>query len=45
MVVLDPRLYWTLVTYESEYDAYTGLKTAAYPNGDPLVVTLSINKR
>lgn len=32
---LDPRLYWTLVTYESEYDAYTGLKTAAYPNGDP----------
>jgi len=32
---LDPRLYWTLVTYESEYNAYTGLKTAAYPDGDP----------
>jgi hypothetical protein len=32
---LDPRLYWTLVTYESEYNSYTGLKTAAYPNGDP----------
>ena len=32
---LDPRLYWTLVTYESEYNTYKGLKTAAYPNGDP----------
>lgn len=32
---LDPRLYWTLVTYEPEYGVYTGLKTAAYPNGDP----------
>ena len=32
---LDPRLYWTLLTYESEYDAYTGQSTAAYPNGDP----------
>lgn len=32
---LDPRLYWTLVTYESEYSGYTGAKTAAYPNGDP----------
>lgn len=32
---LDPRLYWTLVTFESEYGSYTGLKTAAYPNGDP----------
>ncbi len=32
---LDPRLYWTLVTYEKEYSTYTGLKTAAYPNGDP----------
>lgn len=32
---LDPRLYWTLVTYESEYNTYTGLKDAAYPNGDP----------
>jgi len=31
----DPRLYWTLVTYEDEYSTYTGLKTAAYPNGDP----------
>lgn len=32
---LDPRLYWTLVTYEEEYNNYTGVKTAAYPNGDP----------
>ena len=32
---LDPRLYWTLVTHENEYSTYTGLKTAAYPNGDP----------
>ncbi|WP_319271256.1 RagB/SusD family nutrient uptake outer membrane protein [uncultured Draconibacterium sp.] len=32
---LDPRLYWTLVTYEDEYNTYTGLKTAAYPDGDP----------
>lgn len=32
---LDPRLYWTLGTYEKEYDQYTGQKTAAYPNGDP----------
>lgn len=32
---LDPRLYWTLVTYEAEYNTYTGLITAAYPNGDP----------
>lgn len=32
---LDPRLYWTLVTYEAEYNTYTGLVTAAYPNGDP----------
>jgi len=32
---LDPRLYWTLVTFESEYSTYTGLNTAAYPNGDP----------
>jgi hypothetical protein len=32
---IDPRLYWTLVTYETEYSSYTGLKTAAYPNGDP----------
>jgi len=32
---LDPRLYWTLVTYEPEYSSYTGAKTAAYPGGDP----------
>lgn len=32
---LDPRLYWTAVTYEPEYSAYTGANTAAYPNGDP----------
>ena len=32
---LDPRLYWTLVTFENEYSGYTGAKTAAYPNGDP----------
>lgn len=32
---LDPRLYWTMVTYEPEYSSYNGLKTAAYPNGDP----------
>lgn len=32
---LDPRLYWTLVTYEDEYNTYTDQKTAAYPDGDP----------
>ncbi|MDK2840877.1 MAG: starch-binding outer membrane protein SusD/RagB family [Anaerophaga sp.] len=32
---LDPRLYWTLVTYEEEYNTYTDQNTAAYPNGDP----------
>jgi len=32
---LDPRLYWTLTTFENEYNSYTGQKTAAYPNGDP----------
>ncbi|MBQ0096352.1 MAG: RagB/SusD family nutrient uptake outer membrane protein [Bacteroidales bacterium] len=32
---LDPRLYWTVVSYEPEYSSYTGAKTAAYPNGDP----------
>ena len=32
---LDPRLYWTLVTYEPEYSNYNGINTAAYPNGDP----------
>ena len=32
---LDPRLYWTLVTFEPEYNTYTGQKTAAYPGGDP----------
>lgn len=37
---LDPRLYWTLVTYEPEYSTYTGLKTAAYPNGDPRTNTV-----
>lgn len=37
---LDPRLYWTLVSYESEYDTYKGIKTAAYPNGDPRCNTI-----
>ena len=33
---LDPRLYWTIVTYEPEYNAYTGTTNAGYPNGgDP----------
>lgn len=32
---LDPRLYWTALTYEPEYATYTGAKTAAYPGGDP----------
>ncbi|WP_258104659.1 RagB/SusD family nutrient uptake outer membrane protein [Marinoscillum sp. MHG1-6] len=32
---LDPRLYWTLVTYEPEYSTYTGVNTDAYPDGDP----------
>ena len=32
---LDPRLFWTLVTFEPEYNNYTGQNTAAYPNGDP----------
>lgn len=32
---LDPRLYWTLVTFEEEYNNYTDIKTAAYPDGDP----------
>lgn len=32
---LDPRLYWTLVTYEPEYNSYTDIATAAYPDGDP----------
>jgi hypothetical protein len=33
---LDPRLYWTIVTYEPEYSSYTGTTNAAYPNGgDP----------
>ncbi|MEQ9303386.1 MAG: RagB/SusD family nutrient uptake outer membrane protein, partial [Marinoscillum sp.] len=32
---LDPRLYWTLTTYEAEYNNYTDLPTAAYPDGDP----------
>ena len=37
---LDPRLYWTLVTYEPEYDNYTDIATAAYPNGDPRTNTV-----
>ncbi len=37
---LDPRLYWTLVTFEPEYSSYTGLKTAAYPDGDPRCNTI-----
>jgi len=37
---LDPRLYWTLVTYEAEYNSYNGLKTDAYPNGDPRCNTI-----
>lgn len=37
---LDPRLYWTLVTYEEEYDNYTDVNTAAYPDGDPRVNTI-----
>ena len=37
---LDPRLYWTALTYEPEYSAYTGAKTAAYPNGDPRCNTI-----
>ncbi len=32
---LDPRLYWTICSYEAEYDNYTGNTTAAYPGGDP----------
>jgi starch-binding outer membrane protein, SusD/RagB family len=40
---LDPRLYWTLVTFESEYNTYTGIKTAAYPNGDPRCNTVYQN--
>jgi hypothetical protein len=32
---LDPRLYWTLVTFEDKYDNYTDQVTAAYPDGDP----------
>jgi len=32
---LDPRLYWTVVSYEPEYDTYTNSKNDAYPNGDP----------
>lgn len=37
---LDPRLYWTLVTYEDEYNIYTDLLTAAYPDGDPRCNTI-----
>ncbi len=31
---LDPRLYWTIASYEPEYDIYTGGKNAGYPNGN-----------
>ena len=31
---LDPRLYWTIASYEPEYDIYTGTKNAGYPNGN-----------
>ncbi len=31
---LDPRLYWTISSYEPEYDVYTGGKNAGYPNGN-----------
>lgn len=31
---LDPRLYWTICSYEAEYDNYYGQTTAAYPNGN-----------
>jgi len=31
---LDPRLYWTIASYEPEYDAYTGGKNAGYPSGN-----------
>ena len=31
---LDPRLYWTIASYEPEYDAYTGTANAGYPNGN-----------
>ena len=32
---LDPRLYWTICSYEPEYDTYNGIGTDAYPAGDP----------
>jgi hypothetical protein len=41
---LDPRLYWTLVTYETEYNNYTNVKTAAYPDGDPRCNTIYTKK-
>ena len=31
---LDPRLYWTISSYEPEYDTYTGGKNAGYPEGN-----------
>ena len=31
---LDPRLYWTIASYEPEYDAYTGTANAGYPDGN-----------
>ena len=31
---LDPRLYWTISSYEPEYDTYTGTTTSGYPKGN-----------
>lgn len=31
---LDPRLYWTIASYEPEYDSYTGTANAGYPDGN-----------
>ncbi len=41
---LDPRLYWTALTYEPEYASYTGAKTAAYPGGDPRSNVIYMNE-
>lgn len=42
---LDPRLYWTLATYEAEYEDYNGKTTAAYPSGnDPRCNIAWMNK-
>jgi len=32
---LDPRLYWTVASYEKEYDAYTNGSNSAYASNDP----------